>query len=71
MLYGCISTATDELESPEQVAERLLASAAHLPAEQIQAARDCGLVPLSPRVARAKLRALAAGAALAHEGLRG
>ena len=71
MLYGCISTATDELESPEQVAERLLAAAAHLPAEQIQAAPDCGLVPLSPPVARAKLRALAAGAALAHEGLRG
>ena len=56
---------------PVILAERLLAAAAHLPAEQIQAAPDCGLVPLSPPPARAKLRAHAAGDALAHEGLRG
>ena len=70
VLYGCISNGTDEVESPEEVAGRLLAAAAHLPAERIQAAPDCGLVPLSPPVARAKLRALAAGAALARERLR-
>ena len=40
---------------PVQVAERLRPAAAHLPAEQIQAAPDCGLVPLSPPLARAKL----------------
>ena len=46
-VHGCISNGTDEVESPEEVAGRLLAAAAHLPAEQIQAAPDCGLVPLS------------------------
>ena len=56
---------------PVILAERLRPAAAHLPAEEIQAAPDCGLVPLSPPLARAKLRALAAGDALARERLRG
>ena len=45
------------------------AAAQHLPPEQIQAAPDCGLVPLSMDVARAKLRALVAGAELARQRL--
>ena len=53
------------------LAERLRPAAAHLPAEKIQAAPDCGLVPLSPPLARAKRPALAAGDALARERLRG
>ena len=56
---------------PVILAERLRPAAAHLPAEKIQAAPDCGLVPLSPPLARAKRRALAAGDALARERLRG
>ena len=66
VLFGCISNNTDEIESPEHVASKLLAAAEHLPADQIQAAPDCGLVPLGMAVSRAKLRAMVEGAHLAR-----
>jgi 5-methyltetrahydropteroyltriglutamate--homocysteine methyltransferase len=69
VMFGCIDNGTDAVEAPEQIAEKLLAAAQHLPPEQIQAAPDCGLVPLSMDVARAKLRALVAGAELARQRL--
>ena len=56
VLFGCISNNTDEVESPEHVASKLLAAAEHLPADQIQAAPDCGLVPLDRAVGSAKLQ---------------
>ena len=65
VMFGCISNGTGEIETPEHVAAKLLAAAEHLPAEQIQAAPDCGLVPLSPAAGRAKLAAMVAGARLA------
>jgi 5-methyltetrahydropteroyltriglutamate--homocysteine methyltransferase len=67
VLFGCIDNGSDEVESPEHVAARLLAAAEHLPPEQIQAAPDCGLVPLTAPVARAKLKAMVDGARLARE----
>jgi len=67
VMFGCIDNGIDEIETPEQVAGKLLAAAKYLPADQIQAAPDCGLVPLSLDIARAKLRAMAEGAQLARE----
>ncbi len=67
MLFGCIDNGIDEIETPEHVADALLRAAKHLPADQIQAAPDCGLVPLSLDVARRKLSAMAEGARLARE----
>ena len=67
VLYGCIDNGTSEVESPEQVAATLLAAAEHLPPEQLQAAPDCGLVPLEAPAARAKLAAMVAGARLARQ----
>jgi 5-methyltetrahydropteroyltriglutamate--homocysteine methyltransferase len=69
VMFGCIDNGSDDIEPAEQVAEKLLSAARHLPPEQIQAAPDCGLVPLSMEVARAKLRALVAGAGLARQRL--
>lgn len=69
VMFGCIDNGIDEIESPEYVAGKLLAAAKHMPADQIQAAPDCGLVPLSLDIARAKLRAMAEGARLAREQL--
>ena len=70
VLFGCIDNGIDEVESPEQVAAKLLAAAEHLPPERIQAAPDCGLVPLRAGTARAKLAAMAEGARLARERYR-
>jgi 5-methyltetrahydropteroyltriglutamate--homocysteine methyltransferase len=42
---------------------------AHVPAERIFPCTNCGMVPLSRAVARGKLQALAAGAALVRREL--
>ena len=67
VLFGCIDNGIEEIEAPQKIAAKLLAAAEHLPPEQLQAAPDCGLVPLTPPVARAKLCAMAAGARLARQ----
>ena len=61
--------ANSEIESPEQVALRLLAAAKHHDPEKIQAAPDCGLTLLSQAAARAKLSALTQGAQIARDRL--
>ena len=70
IMFGCIDNGINEVETPEYVAGKLLAAAKYLPAEQILAAPDCGLVPLPLEVARAKLRAMVSGAQLAREQLK-
>ncbi len=55
MLYSCIDNGAlnpERVEIPEQVASKLLAATQHLPADQIQAAPDCGLLPLCLQMAR-------------------
>ncbi|HUH93251.1 MAG TPA: methionine synthase [Casimicrobiaceae bacterium] len=64
VLVGAIDVATDRVETPEEVAETLRAALNHVPPEQIVACTNCGMVPLPRAVARGKLAALAAGAAL-------
>lgn len=69
VLFGCVDNGIEEAEAPEHIAERLLAAARHHDPAMLQAAPDCGLVPLSQAAARAKLFALGAGARLARERL--
>ncbi|MEM9357827.1 MAG: methionine synthase, partial [Pseudomonadota bacterium] len=69
VMFGCIDNGINDIETPEYVADKLMAAAKHLPADQIQAAPDCGLVPLSLDIARAKLRSMVEGARLARERL--
>ena len=69
VLFGCVDNANDTVESPEHISGRLLQAARYHDPERLQAAPDCGLVPLSQELARAKLNALASGALLARERL--
>jgi len=64
VLVGAIDVATDSVETPEQVAATIRAAMKHVPASRIQACTNCGMVPLGREIARAKLEALAAGAAI-------
>lgn len=66
---GVIDVATDAIETPEQVAAEIGRILEHLPASRIVASTNCGMVPLSRRVADAKLAALGAGSALARSRL--
>ena len=67
VLFGCIDNGTNAIENPRDVADKLLAAAEHLPPAQIQAAPDCGLVPLPIDIARLKLKVMVEGAKLARQ----
>ena len=64
VLVGAIDVASERVETPEDVAATLRAALAFVPAGRMVACTNCGMVPLARDVARGKLRALAAGAAL-------
>ena len=64
VMVGCIDLSTDEVETPELVAERIRRALPHVAAEDVILAPDCGMKYLNRDVADAKLRAMAAGAAL-------
>src|SRR5262245_59279337 len=61
---GAIDVAIDEVETPAQVAAVIRSALGHVAPARIYPSTNCGMVPLSREVARAKLRALGAGTAL-------
>jgi len=64
IVVGVLDLGDVTAESPDVVARRLEAALRHVPASRLVAAPDCGMKYLPRGLARAKLRALAAGAAL-------
>lgn len=71
VLIGAIDVATDRIERSGDVAATIRAALAHVPAERLYPCTNCGMVPLPREVARGKLKALAAGAALVRQELSG
>ncbi len=70
ILPGVVSHATNVVEHPELVAERILRFANLVGRERVIASTDCGLGGrVHPQIAWAKLEALAQGAALASTAL--
>jgi len=66
VLVGAIDVATDRIETPEEVAATIRTALKYVPAQRLLPCTNCGMVPLARDVARGKLRALGAGAALAR-----
>jgi 5-methyltetrahydropteroyltriglutamate--homocysteine methyltransferase len=64
VLLGAINVGTEDVETPEVVADRIRRALEHVPASQLYPCTDCGLVPRSREASRGKMRALAAGAAI-------
>ena len=64
IVLGVLDLGDPEVESPDTVAARIRAALAHVPAERLVPAPDCGMKYLPRQRAFAKLTALAAGAAL-------
>lgn len=71
VLVGAIDVATDAVETPEQVARTIREAMRYVPPERLYPCTNCGMVPLPREVARGKLRALGAGAALVRAELEG
>src|SRR5204863_840618 len=70
ILPGVVSHATNVVEHPELVADRILRFPNLVGRERVIASSDCGLgVRVHPQIAWAKLEALGAGAALASRQL--
>jgi 5-methyltetrahydropteroyltriglutamate--homocysteine methyltransferase len=69
VLVGAIDVASDQVETPEHVAATIRAAMAFVPADRLFPCTNCGMVPLARDVARGKLGALAAGAAIVRREL--
>ena len=66
LLVGVIDVATDNIETPEQVAQVIGDVIKVVPKEKVVACTNCGMAPMRRDIAEAKLKALGAGAKLAR-----
>jgi 5-methyltetrahydropteroyltriglutamate--homocysteine methyltransferase len=71
VMVGAIDVASDVIETPEEVADTIGRALQYVRRDKLIACTNCGLAPMDRHVAEAKLRALAAGAALAGRRLGG
>ena len=69
VMLGAIDVATDEVESPDEVADVLRRALEFVDAEKLILSTNCGMAPLARGVAEAKLSALSAGAAIVRDEL--
>jgi 5-methyltetrahydropteroyltriglutamate--homocysteine methyltransferase len=69
VMAGVIDVASLEVETPAQVAETIRRVLRHVEPARLYPCTNCGMVPLPRDVARGKLRALGAGAALVRREL--
>lgn len=65
VMVGVIDVASNEIETPEQIAETIGQALQYVRKDKLIACTNCGLAPMSREVAMQKLQALAAGAKLA------
>jgi 5-methyltetrahydropteroyltriglutamate--homocysteine methyltransferase len=77
VFVGVVSPIDPAVETPEQVCERVLEAAEHIPADQLGTTDDCGYAPFcddlstTRETAFAKIRARVVGTRLAAEALGG
>jgi 5-methyltetrahydropteroyltriglutamate--homocysteine methyltransferase len=71
IILGVIDLADMSVETPQTVAERIRRALAHVPANRVVVAPDCGMKYLPRPVAFAKMQAMAEGAALVRRELAG
>ncbi|WP_070962578.1 methionine synthase [Vibrio sonorensis] len=62
VMVGAIDVATDNIETPEEVANTLREALKYVDADKLYPCTNCGMAPLSHEVARGKLNALSEGA---------
>lgn len=69
LMVGAIQVTGERVETPEEVAATLRAAMEFVDAERVLPCTNCGMTPISYDVAKAKLEALGAGAALLRQSL--
>jgi 5-methyltetrahydropteroyltriglutamate--homocysteine methyltransferase len=71
IILGVIDLADMTVETPQIVADRIRRALAHVPANRVVVAPDCGMKYLPRAIAFAKMKAMADGAALVRRELAG
>ncbi|UXZ04436.1 methionine synthase [Moraxella nasicaprae] len=71
VMLGAIDVATNQIETPDEVADTLRKALQFVEAENLYPCTNCGMAPLSRTVARGKLNALSQGAAIIRGELGG
>lgn len=69
IMVGAIDVATNDIETPDEVADTLRKALQFVDAENLYPATNCGMAPLPRHVAQGKLAALSAGAAIVRDEL--
>lgn len=69
IVIGVIDLSKMEIETPQQVADRIMRAVPHVSPERIVVAPDCGLKYLPRDIAYGKMKAMVEGAALARENI--
>jgi 5-methyltetrahydropteroyltriglutamate--homocysteine methyltransferase len=67
VMVGVIDVASEEVETPEQVAETIGRALQFVPKARLMPCTNCGMAPMNRDIALRKLEALAQGAALARK----
>ena len=67
VMVGVIDVASDEIETPEQIADTIGKALEYVPKARLIPCTNCGLAPMSRDIAIKKLHALGLGAALARQ----
>lgn len=67
VLVGVIDVASDEVETPQQVAETIGRALQFVPRDRLFPCTNCGMAPMDREIALRKLEALAQGAELARK----
>jgi len=67
VMVGVIDVASDEIETPEQIADTIGKALEFVPKARLIPCTNCGLAPMSREIAIKKLQALGLGAALARK----
>jgi 5-methyltetrahydropteroyltriglutamate--homocysteine methyltransferase len=69
VMVGAIDVASDTIETPEEVADTLRKALKFVDADKLCPCTNCGMAPLSRRVAKGKLQALSAGTEIVRKEL--
>ncbi|HTP71453.1 MAG TPA: methionine synthase [Burkholderiaceae bacterium] len=65
VMVGVIDVASDDVETPDAVAQTIATALRFVPRERLIACTNCGMAPMGRAIALAKIEALVKGAALA------
>ena len=70
VLIGVIDVASDQVETPAEVAATITKAAKYVPLKHLYPCTNCGMAPMDREIALKKLEALVAGTRLARKKLK-